>query len=211
MTGVRKRKKSVSVFGVRNAILQSRSAHDGVPIDDPTGGRDRRADDSHDRRAIPRYRIGDGSSLPIEVHEEVIRPHEGSAQLSRSVVANLDGDVGRSADDDVEVDGIERNIGGCVGVRLPVRITGGPVGAAGAGWVGAVRVDDFFLGDGEGGRVSVLVGVDVVGEDLAPAIVGHVGDVLFGAGGEGLVVKGPDVVGFTEVVPGQDLPRKLAT
>lgn len=190
-----------------NATGRSRSADDGVPVDGAGGGRDGGADDAQDRRAVPRDGVGDGAGLAVEVDEEVIGPDEGGAQLRGGVGADLDGDVGRSADDDVEVDGVEGNVGGGVRGRLPVRVAGGAAGAAGAGRVGAVRVDDLLRGDGEGGGVPVLVGVDVVGEEVAPAVVGHVGDVLFGAGGEGFGVKGADVVRFTKVVPGQDLRK----
>ena len=135
----------------------------------------------------------------------MVRARGGGTHLRRGVAANLNGDIGRSADDDVEVDGVKGAVGGWVSVCLPVGITGRSTSAAGAGRVKTMGVDDFFLVDRAGGRVAIFVSVDVVGENLAPTIVLHVGDVSFGAGRERLGVERADVVGFTIVVPGEDL------
>lgn len=185
--------------------MQSRGANDGVPVDTPTRWRDGSTVETHNGRAVPRDSIRDGSSLSVEVHEEVVRARGGGTHLGRGVVADLHGDIGRSADDDVEVNSIERTVGGRVSVCLPASITGGSTIAAGAGRVRTMGVDDFFLGDGKGGGVPIFIGVDVVWENLTPAIVGHVGDIGLGLGGDRTAVERADVVGFAKVVPGEDL------
>ncbi len=50
-----------------------------------------------------------------------------------------------------------------------------------------------------------LVGLDVVGEEIAPVVVGHVGHVTLGAVGDPLFLDGADVVGFAVVIPGKNL------
>lgn len=71
--------------------------------------------------------------------------------------------------------------------------------------VNTIPEDELFLVDGVGGGVGALVGVDVVGEEVAPAVVRHVVDVGLGAFGDAGGADGADVVGFAVVVPGDDL------
>lgn len=52
---------------------------------------------------------------------------------------------------------------------------------------------------------TVFVGVDVVGEEVSPGVVGVVGDVAGGTAGDGAGSYGADVVRFAKVVPGYDL------
>ena len=81
---------------------------------------------------------------------------------------------------------------------------GAAVGA-GRGRVRAVVVDNL-LSRGVGG-FAVFVGGDVLGEKVAPVVVRVVVDVAIGVGGDARGADGADVVGFTVVVPGDDLLR----
>ena len=65
-------------------------------------------------------------------------------------------------------------------------------------------VVDDFLGGGVGG-LAVSVGGDVLGEEVAPVVVGGVVDVMVGVCGDAGRADGADVVGFAVVVPGDDL------
>ena len=77
--------------------------------------------------------------------------------------------------------------------------------AGGAAGGGRETVPELHLvaGDGEG---DPLIGRDVVGEEVTPGVMRHVGDVGGGAGGDfgGAGGRGADVVGFAVVVPGYD-------
>ena len=59
----------------------------------------------------------------------------------------------------------------------------------------------FFLDAG----LARFVGFDVVGEEIAPVIVGHVVDVGLRTGGYAVFFDGADVVGFSVVIPGKNL------
>ena len=120
---------------------------------------------------------------------------------------NLDADVRRAADEHGQEDfilGDERGVvDGVVGVDGGV-VARRAARGAGARGVQPVPEDEFLGVDGEGGGVAAFVGVDVVGEDVAPVVVRHVVDVALGAGGDA-GPDGADVVRFAVVVPGDDL------
>ena len=54
-------------------------------------------------------------------------------------------------------------------------------------------------------RLAGLVGLDVVREEIAPVIVGHVVHVGLRTGGDAVFFDGADVVGFSVVIPGKNL------
>lgn len=76
--------------------------------------------------------------------------------------------------------------------------TGGSAGCGGE----AIPVLHLIAGDGKG--TSFVFG-DIVGEEVAEAFMRHVVHVDAGTGGDLTgAVNGPDVVGFAEIVPGDD-------
>lgn len=102
---------------------------------------------------------------------------------------------------------LERLSWGELVLQLSSRVKGRVAGSAGVAQSAAVSNDDVFFG-GRGG--PFLVEVDQPGELFAPAVVGHVLDVVVRGFAvlEGLVlavVKRADVVGFAVVVPRDDL------
>lgn len=128
-------------------------------------------------------------------------------QRRRRAGPDLNADIRGTADEDGEEDFILRDergvVDGLVGVNggaVPRRAAGG----AGVGGVEAVPEDELLGFDGGGGRVAALVGVDVVGEDVAPVVVRHVVDVALGAVRDA-GPDGADVVRFAVIVPGDDL------
>lgn len=64
-------------------------------------------------------------------------------------------------------------------------------------------VNDPFFCDGWG--TAVFVDGDVVREDVAPRVVGIVGDVAGGVGYDAAWSDGADVVAFSVVIPRYDL------
>ncbi len=86
--------------------------------------------------------------------------------------------------------------------RLPRGVSGRAVaGARGGGGEPIPEVELLFRDAGLAG----LVGLDVVGEEIAPVVVGHVGYVALGAVGDPVFFDGADVVGFAVVIPGKNL------
>ena len=92
------------------------------------------------------------------------------------------------------------NIGTCGG--LPGRVSGGAVAGTGTGGGETVPEVKLLLLDA---RLAGLVGLDVVGEEIAPVVVGHVVYVGLGTGGDAVFFDGADVVGFAVVIPGKNL------
>ena len=85
---------------------------------------------------------------------------------------------------------------------LPGGVSGGAVAGAGAGGRETVPEVEFLLLDA---WLARLVGFDVVGEEIAPVIVGHVIHVGLRTRGYAVFFDGADVVGFPVVIPGKNL------
>ena len=95
---------------------------------------------------------------------------------------------------------LNNNIG--TGRWLPRRVSCCAVaGARGGGGETVPEVEFFFLD----ALLAGLVRVNVVGEEVAPVIVGHVIHVTLCAIGDALFFDGADVVGFAVVIPGKNL------
>ena len=86
--------------------------------------------------------------------------------------------------------------------RLPWRVAGCAVAGTGRGGRESVPEVQFFLLDA---GLAGFVGLDVVGEEVAPVVVRHVGYVALGVGGDAGFADGAYVVGFTVVIPGKNL------
>ena len=141
----------------------------------------------------------------------MINPRGRRPQHLGRVLANLDADIGRRTNQDVDEDRVLGGCGGRGGGLAELSGVGGrAAGVAGRGGVDAVVVDEFLLGDLRGGGgVAVFVGVDPVGEHFAEAVVRHASHVTFGTGGETACAEGADVVTLAVVVPGDYLNQTI--
>lgn len=85
---------------------------------------------------------------------------------------------------------------------LPRRVPGSAVAGPGGGGGETVPEVDLLFCDG---CLAGLVCLDVVGEEIAPVVVGHVVYVCLRAVWDTLFFDGANVVGFAVVIPGKNL------
>lgn len=116
-----------------------------------------------------------------------------SPTTSLHIGTNSNGECSGAIEESGEVNGVDVDER-WVYFGLPLR--GGVAGCAtcAAGRVGVQSVPGYYLFRGDGGRGAVFVGVDYVGEEGTPAVVGVVDGVVEGgaAGGEEAEVVGVD-------------------
>ena len=86
--------------------------------------------------------------------------------------------------------------------RLPRRVPCSAIAGARSGGGETVPEVEFLFLDP---WLAGLVGLDVVREEIAPVIVGHVVHVLLRALGDAMFSDWTDVVGLSVIIPGKNL------
>lgn len=172
---------------------------DGVEVDSAAGRADI-GDRGRPSRRLPVDSDHDVSSAAGEGHLHKLHSSRDREVLANA--ANPDRDGGSSAgggnDKDAVADAV---LGAAVGTRV---VAGGAaVGADGLG-SRAIPEDGARCGDGDIASPG-LVGSDVVWKDESPGVVGHVVDVNLRTSNDALRPDWAEVVGFTVVVPRDEL------
>ena len=129
------------------------------------------------------------------------RPHHIRRKNIRLIAANLYRHCRWARQQRCEEDFVLNNDVGTCG-WLPRSVSRGAVaGSCGGGREAVPEVELLFFDS----RLAGFVGLDVVGEEIAPVVVRHVVDVGLGALGDTLFSDRADVVGFSVVIPGKNL------
>lgn len=136
-----------------------------------TRGTDNRLAISHDGELH-------GSCLAQERNGKVVDACSDGTEVCGQGISNLNGDRTRLGDQHGQEHLVQRKECGVHRLLALLRVvTGGTAVAAGGGWIGPVPVSDRVGRGIQGGRIARLVGIDVVGKEASPRVVGAVGDI----------------------------------
>ena len=129
-------------------------------------------------------------------------------QLGWSTASNLHAYVAWLLDEDVKVDLIWARSGWgryWLSLRHGICNRSSRISNVGRTWTMVVK--NLFFGNLGGGGIAGFVGVDIVWEHVEETCVRHIRCVILRSGRVTAVRdgKGPNVVGFAVVVPGEDL------
>lgn len=191
-------------FGTLDRLLpSSRPPNPSIVIRQPVGRtvRDSWTSLAHHHLTTPHDANRHRSSPSIEWHRRVERSNRVRRKDICFVAPNLHCHCGRARKQRCEEDFVLNNDIWARG-WLPRRVSCSTVARARGGRRETVPEMELLFSDT---WLAGLVGLDIVGEEIAPVIVGHVVHVCLRALGNTLFFDRADVMGLSVVIPGKNL------